>query len=162
MTNTINFEAPQAKVENGENGIQLSQVVLPYSIRSSVDSGQYLGGQMTLNANDGIKLSDNTDAWTALALAKVKAMVANTEIYVAPVQVEAPEEESSEAPATPSESVPATSVAPVSSASPASSVATEAPVSSAEAQVASVAPDTVANPDSTQETTTPSESTTEA
>ncbi|MBC6498540.1 hypothetical protein H7R52_07080 [Weissella confusa] len=37
---------------------------------------------MTLTPEDGIKLSDNTKQWTALALTKIKAMVADTEEYV--------------------------------------------------------------------------------
>ena len=82
MTNTIIFEAPQANLTNGEGGVQLSPVVLPYSIRNSADGSQYLGGQMTLNADDGVKFSDNTHDWEVLALAKIKAMVADAEIYV--------------------------------------------------------------------------------
>lgn len=102
MTNTINFEETQAKVENGDNGVELSQVVLPYSIRNSADSSQYLGGQMTLTPDDGIKLSDNTKQWTALALTKIKAMVADTEEYVAPTQVEeSPVESVKEVPSDP-------------------------------------------------------------
>ena len=158
MTNTINFEEPQAKLGNGENGVQLSQVVLPYSIRNSADSSQYLGGQMTLTPEDGIKLTDNTKQWTALALTKIKAMVADTEEYVAPVQVEElPESSATEAPVSSADD----SVA--SSASPASSVVSEATATPSEsATSASVAPeDKVANSDSTQETTTPAESTEE-
>lgn len=108
MTNTINFEAPQVKVENGESGVQLSQVVLPYSIRNSEDSSQYLGGQMTLTPEDGIKLSDNTKQWTALALTKIKAMVADTEEYVAPTQVEEPKPTSVEDVVSQSEAEPNT------------------------------------------------------
>lgn len=108
MTNTINFEAPQAKAENGESGVQLSQVVLPYSIRNSEDSSQYLGGQITLTSEDGIKLSDNMKQWTALALTKIKAMVADTEEYVAPTQVEEPEPESVEDVVSQSEAEPNT------------------------------------------------------
>ena len=124
MTNTINSEEPQAKLGNGENGVQLSQVVLPYSIRNSEDSSQYLGGQMTLTPEDGIKLSDNTKQWTALALTKIKAMVADTEEYVAPVQVQEP----SEAPA--SSASPASSVAPDTLASSASNQETTTPAES--------------------------------
>ena len=117
MTVTVSFDTPQIQVSNSSNGIQLSQVILPYSIRDSEDSTKYLGGQMTLWPSDGIKLSDNTKDWERLGLAKIKDMVANAEIYVPDPIVEVP-----------------------------ASSAVEAPVSSA----------------STQETTTPSESTTEA
>lgn len=99
MANTINFEAPQANLENGEGGVQLSPVVLPYSILNSNDGSQYLGGQMTLTADDGIKFSDNTHDWEVLALAKIKAMVADTEIY-APAQIVDAPDEPTEDPAT--------------------------------------------------------------
>lgn len=129
MTVTVNFNAPQIQVNNGSTGIQLSQVILPYSIRNLEDSTQYLGGQMTLGQSDGIKLTDNTKDWERLGLAKIKNMVADAEIYVPDPIIEVPE------------GLPASS-------------ATEAPVSSADDSVASSA--------STQETTTPSESATEA
>lgn len=102
MTVSVNFEAPQAQLDNGSTGVQLAQVILPYSIRNSEDPTKYLGGQMTLFPSDGIKLTDNTKDWTALALTKIKNMVADTEEYVAPVQVEEPEPE--EDTATPAES----------------------------------------------------------
>lgn len=38
MTVTLNFEAPQIQPENGPMGIELSQVIMPYSIRNSEDS----------------------------------------------------------------------------------------------------------------------------
>ena len=90
MTVTVNFEAPQIQVSNSSDGIQLSQVILPYSIRNSEDSSQYLGGQMTLGQSDGIKLTDNTKDWERLGLAKIKAMVANAEIYMSAPIIEAP------------------------------------------------------------------------
>lgn len=129
MTVTVNFNAPQIQVNNGSTGIQLSQVILPYSIRNLEDSTQYLGGQMTLGQSDGIKLTDNTKDWERLGLAKIKNMVADAEIYVPDPIIEVPE------------GLPASS-------------AIEAPVSSADDSVASSA--------LTQETTTPSESATEA
>lgn len=123
MAVTVSFDNPQIQVTNSSTGIQLSQVILPYSIRSSEDSTKYLGGQMTLGQSDGIKMTDNTQDWERIGLAKIKAMVADAEIYV-----------------------PASSAveSPVSSASMVAS--SEAPVSSASAQV----------------TTTPSGSTVEA
>ena len=115
MTVSVNFEAPQIQVNNGSMGIQLSQVILPYSIRNSEDSAQYLGGQITLGQSDGIKLTDNTKDWERLGLDKIKAMVAGAEIYVPNPIVEAPV--NSEAPIASSEAT-------------VNSSATEAPVSS--------------------------------
>ena len=135
MTVTVSFNNPQIQVNNGSTGIQLSQVILPYSIRNSEDSTKYLGGQMTLGQSDGIKLTDNTKDWERLGLAKIKAMVADAEIYVPDPVISIPEElpESSavEAPASSaeaSEDTVATSVSSEASEAPASS---EAPVSSA-------------------------------
>lgn len=135
MTNTIIFEAPQANLTNGEGGVQLSSVVLPYSIRNSADGSQYLGGQMTLNADDGVKFSDNTHDWKVLALAKIKEMVAAAEIYVPDPIIEVPEElpdnSEAEAPVSSAEASEDT-VASSATDSPASSEATveasEAPV----------------------------------
>ena len=90
MTVTVSFDNPQIQVTNGSTGIQLSQVILPYSIRNSEDPTKYLGGQMTLGQSDGIKLTDNTEDWERLGLAKIKAMVANAEIYVPGPVTEAP------------------------------------------------------------------------
>ncbi|WP_308888655.1 hypothetical protein [Weissella confusa] len=114
MTVSVSFDTPQIQVNNSSTGIQLSQVILPYSIRSSENFGQYLGGQMTLGQSDGIKLTDNTKDWERLGLAKIKNMVADAEIYVPDPIIEVPE------------GLPASSAveAPASSA-------TEAPVSSA-------------------------------
>lgn len=90
MTVTVSFNNPQIQVNNSSAGIQLSQVILPYSIRSSEDSTKYLGGQMTLGQSDGIKLTDNTEDWERLGLAKIKDMVADAEIYVPDPIVESP------------------------------------------------------------------------
>ena len=159
MTVSVSFDTPQIQVNNSSTGIQLSQVILPYSIRNSENFGQYLGGQMTLGQSDGIKLTDNTKDWERLGLAKIKNMVADAEIYVPDPIIEVPEE------------LPASSAFTV--ASSASMVASEVPASSAapvvspvsEAPVSSVAPassaSTVASSASAQVTTTPSESTTE-
>ena len=91
MTATVNFEDPQLKVDNGTTGIEISQVVLPYSIRNNEDASQYLGGQTVLTKEDGLALSDNTSDWYKKALVKIKDMVAASEIYtpiVAPVAQE--------------------------------------------------------------------------
>ncbi|MDY2528756.1 hypothetical protein SOP56_02645 [Weissella confusa] len=145
MTVSVSFDAPQIQVSNSNTGIVLSQVILPYSIRSSENFGQYLGGQMTLGQSDGIKLTDNTKDWERLGLAKIKNMVADAEIYVPDPIIEVPEglpaSSAVEAPASSADDSVASSEAtvassatesPVSSAPevPASS-ATEAPVSSA-------------------------------
>lgn len=132
MTVTVNFEAPQIQVSNSSDGIQLSQVILPYSVRSTDDSSQYLGGQITLGQSDGIKLTDNTKDWERIGLAKIKNMVASTEIYAPDQAVESPV--SSEA-----DSV-ASSEAVESSASLEATVASSA----AEAPVSSVADSAVA------------------
>ena len=97
MTVTVSFDNPQIQVTNSSTGIQLSQVILPYSIRNTEDPTQYLGGQMTLGQSDGIKLTDNTQDWERLGLDKIKSMVADAEIYVPDPVIEAPV--SSEAPA---------------------------------------------------------------
>nr|UVY08122.1 MAG: hypothetical protein [Bacteriophage sp.] len=73
MTVTVSFDNPQIQVSNGSAGIQLSQVILPYSIRNSEDPTQYLGGQMTLGPSDGIKLSDKTQDWERLGSALRRA-----------------------------------------------------------------------------------------
>ncbi|MCT0024311.1 hypothetical protein [Weissella confusa] len=145
MTVTVSFDTPQIQVNNSSTGIQLSQVILPYSIRNSEDASQYLGGQMTLGQSDGIKLTDNTKDWERLGLAKIKNMVADAEIYVPDPIIEVPEglpaSSAVEAPASSADDSVASSEdtvassateSPVSSAPevPASS-ATEAPVSSA-------------------------------
>ncbi|MBJ7674004.1 hypothetical protein [Weissella confusa] len=151
MTVTVSFNAPQIQVSNSSTGIQLSQVILPYSIRNSEDSTQYLGGQMTLGQSDGIKLTDNTKDWERLGLAKIKNMVAYAEIYVPDPIVEVPVSSADNSVASSEATVASSSV--------------EAPVSSAEAPVSSVAPvssaSAVASSTESQVTTAPSESTTE-
>ena len=82
MTATVNFESPQLKVDNGTAGIEISQVILPYSIRNLEDSSQYLGGQTVLTKEDGIALSDNTSDWYKKALVKIKEMVSASEFDV--------------------------------------------------------------------------------
>lgn len=105
MTVTVSFNNPQIQVANSSTGIQLSQVILPYSIRNTEDPTQYLGGQMTLGQSDGIKITDNTQDWERLGLAKIKSMVADAEIYVpapgaeAPASPKAPVSSATEAPA---------------------------------------------------------------
>ena len=81
MTVTVNFEAPQLKVDNGTTGVEISQVILPYSIRNNEDSSQYLGGQTVLTKEDNVAFSDNTTDWYNKALVKIKDMVATSEIY---------------------------------------------------------------------------------
>lgn len=98
MTVTVSFNPAQAQLENGSTGVQLAQVILPYSIRNSEDQTKYLGGQMTLFPSDGIKLSDNTNDWEHLALTKIKDMVADAEIDVPEPIIEIPEELPAEEP----------------------------------------------------------------
>lgn len=141
MTISVSFGSSQVQVDNGDTGVQLSQVILPYSIRNSEDSTKYLGGQMTLFPSDGIKLSDNTKDWERLGLIKIKEMVADAEIYVPEPIIAVPEElpDSSEAGAP----VSSADDSPVSSESMASN-STDDSVASSEA--------TVESPASTQET----------
>lgn len=82
MAATVNFEAPQMKVDNGTTGIEISQVIIPYSIRNTEDTSQYLGGQTVLTKEDGVALSDNTSDWYKKALVKIKGMVASSDLYV--------------------------------------------------------------------------------
>lgn len=82
MAATVNFEAPQMKVDNGTNGIEISQVIIPYSIRNTEDAAQYLGGQTVLTQEDTLALTDNTADWYNKALVKIKDMVASSEFYV--------------------------------------------------------------------------------
>ena len=129
MTVTVSFDTPQIQVSNSSTGIQLSQVILPYSIRNSEDSTQYLGGQMTLGQSDGIKLTDNTKDWERLGLAKIKAMVSDAEIYIPDPIISIPEE----LPASSATEAPVGSAddSVASSASAVASSSVEAPVSSA-------------------------------
>lgn len=149
MTVTVSFDTPQIQVNNSSTGIQLSQVILPYSIRNSEDSTQYLGGQMTLGQSDGIKLTDNTKDWERLGLAKIKNMVADAEIYVPDPIIEVPE------------GLPASSADDSVASSEASSEATVAS-SAQEAPTSSATESPVASSAESQVTTAPSESTTEA
>ena len=82
MAATVNFEAPQVRPENGPTGIEISQVVIPYSIHNADDASQYLGGQTVLTKEDGVALSDNTSDWYKKALIKIKDMVAASEFEV--------------------------------------------------------------------------------
>ena len=79
MTVTVKFEAPQVNVDNGTSGIEISQVILPYSIHNTEDTSQYLGGQTVLTKEDNVALSDNTSDWYKKALIKIKDMVAASE-----------------------------------------------------------------------------------
>lgn len=91
MTVTVKFESPQVKVDNGTSGIEISQVVLPYSIHNTADVSQYLGGQTILTKEDGVALSDNTADWYKKALVKIKDMVnasENDTPYVVQVEQE--------------------------------------------------------------------------
>ena len=131
MTVTVNFNAAQAQLDNGDTGVQLAQVILPYSIRNSEDPTKYLGGQMTLFPSDGIKLSDNTKDWERLSLVKIKNMIAEAEIYVPePVVEELPESSAADAPVSSADATVSSSSVEVSSSS----------ASSAESQVSSVEP----------------------
>lgn len=93
MAATVNFEAPQMKVENGTNGIEISQVIIPYSIHNTEDASQYLGGQTVLTKEDNLALTDNTYDWYKKALVKIKDMVAASEFDVPETSSETPENE---------------------------------------------------------------------
>lgn len=135
MTVTVNFNAAQAQLDNGDTGVQLAQVILPYSIRNSEDPTKYLGGQMTLFPSDGIKLSDNTKDWERLGLVKIKEMVADAEIYVPePVVEELPDSSEAEPPVSSAEASE-TTVASSATDSLASSEATVENSASSEAPV---------------------------
>jgi hypothetical protein len=82
MTATVNFEAPQMKVDNGTTGIEILQVIIPYSIHNTEDAAQYLGGQTVLTKEDNLAFADNTADWYKKALVKIKDMVAASEFYV--------------------------------------------------------------------------------
>lgn len=92
MAATVNFEAPQIKVDNGTTGIEISQVIIPYSIHNTEDAAQYLGGQTLLTKEDGVSLSDNTNDWYKKALVKIKDMVAASEFYVTEPSYETPDD----------------------------------------------------------------------
>lgn len=82
MAATVNFEAPQMKVDNGTTGIEISQVIIPYSIHNTEDASQYLGGQTVLTKEDNLAFADNTTDWYKKALVKIKDMVAASEFEV--------------------------------------------------------------------------------
>lgn len=82
MAATVKFEAPQMKVDNGTNGIEISQVIIPYSIHNTEDASQYLGGQTVLTKEDNLAFADNTTDWYKKALVKIKDMVAASEFHV--------------------------------------------------------------------------------
>lgn len=90
MAATVSFEAPQMKVDNGTTGIEISQVIIPYSIHNTEDASQYLGGQTILTNEDGLALSDNTSDWYKKALVKIKNMVAASEFDVPEPSAEQP------------------------------------------------------------------------
>lgn len=100
MAATVNFEAPQMKVDNGTNGIEISQVIIPYSIHNTEDTTQYLGGQTVLAKEDDLALTDNTADWYKKALVKIKDMVAASDFYVPDVATEnhndAPEQQNAD------------------------------------------------------------------
>ena len=81
MTATVNFENPQVQVGNGTTGIEISPIIIPYSIRDVENPLQYLGGQVVLTKEDGVSFNDNTADWYKKALVKIKGMVAVSEIY---------------------------------------------------------------------------------
>ena len=88
MTVTVNFENPQVQLGNGTTGIEISPIIIPYSIRDAENQLQYLGGQVVLTKEDNVAFSDNTADWYKKALVKIKDMVASSEIYtpdIAPV-----------------------------------------------------------------------------
>lgn len=91
MAATVNFEAPQMKVDNGTMGIEISQVIIPYSIRNTEDADQYLGGQTVLTKDDNLALTDNTADWYKKALVKIKDMVASSEFDAPDVTTEDPD-----------------------------------------------------------------------
>lgn len=82
MTITVDFETPQVQVGDGISGIEISPIIIPYSIRNTEDPLQYLGGQVALTTEDNVSFSDNTAAWYEKALTKIKDMVAVSEVYV--------------------------------------------------------------------------------
>ena len=81
MTVTVNFENPQVQLGDGTTGIEISPIIIPYSIRNNEDQLQYLGGQVVLTKEDDVAFSDNTADWYKKALIKIKGMVATSEIY---------------------------------------------------------------------------------
>lgn len=90
MAETVNFEAPQMKVDNGTTGIEISQVIIHYSIHNTEDAAQYLGGQTVLTKEDNLAFADNTNDWYKKALIKIKDMVTASEFDVPDVTTEDP------------------------------------------------------------------------
>nr|CAI9750937.1 hypothetical protein LBZUJACN_LBZUJACN_CDS_0020 [Caudoviricetes sp.]CAI9750988.1 hypothetical protein MIHLRAQX_MIHLRAQX_CDS_0020 [Caudoviricetes sp.] len=90
MTVTVNFENPQVQVGNGTSGIEISPIIIPYSIRDVENQLQYLGGQVVLTKEDGVAFSDNTADWYKKALVKIKDMVVASEFDVPEVATEEP------------------------------------------------------------------------
>ena len=80
MTVTVNFENPQVQLGNGTTGIEISPIIIPYSIRDAENQLQYLGGQVVLTKEDNVAFTDNTDDWYKKALIKIKSMVTYAEI----------------------------------------------------------------------------------
>lgn len=93
MTVTVNFENPQVQLGDGTTGIEISPIIIPYSIRDTENPLQYLGGQIVLTKEDDVAFSDNTTNWYNKALVKIKDMVADAEIYVPDQIIEVPEDE---------------------------------------------------------------------
>lgn len=96
MAATVNFEAPQMKVDNGTTGIEISQVIIPYSIHNTEDAAQYLGGQTVLTKEDNLAFEDNTNDWYKKALVKIKDMVAASEFDVPETSAETPEQQNTD------------------------------------------------------------------
>ena len=82
MAATVNFENPQAQLGDGTTGIEISPIIIPYSIRDAENTLQYLGGQVVLTKEDGVTFTDNTADWYKKALVKIKDMVAASEFEV--------------------------------------------------------------------------------
>ena len=83
MSSTINFSAPQVEVTNGDSGIQISRVIIPYTIRDNEDAKRYLGGQEVLTQeNDNLEINNTTEEWEALALAHLQETIAGITLEV--------------------------------------------------------------------------------
>lgn len=90
MAITVNFANPQVQLGDGTTGIETSPIIIPYSIRDSENTFQYLGGQVVLTKEDGVAFTDNTADWYKKALVKIKDMVAASELYVPDITTEDP------------------------------------------------------------------------
>ena len=83
MSSTINFSAPQVEVTNGDSGIQISRVIIPYTIRDDKETKHYLGGQEVLTQeNDNLEINNTTEEWEALALAHLQETIAGISLEV--------------------------------------------------------------------------------